>query len=89
MVQCGAGSWNHYSWQGHLHSAEGKRLSRKQLTPGASSSADSGQYEHPNPVTLCMHESTAAVRTGPGLQIAFDVTCQVKCSVVPLSPSLL
>lgn len=49
MVQCGARGWNHCSWQGHLHSAEGKRLSRKQLTPGVSRLADSGQYEPSRP----------------------------------------
>lgn len=46
MVRCGAGGW-----QGYLHSAEGKRLSRKQLTPGASWLADLGPYEHPDLVT--------------------------------------
>lgn len=64
MVQCGARGWNHCSWQGHLHSAEGKRLSRKQLTPGVSRLADSGQYEHPNLVHARV--SAAAVGAAPG-----------------------
>lgn len=83
MVPCWTGGWNHWSWQGHFHPAEGESVSRKK-TCGHQAPAGLLSQANVSVQTLVAPGArvfTTAVGAEPGLQIAFCVTLPSECSV--------